>query len=231
MSNIEWVLVERKNMSGRYVALRGLKFKTQEEAEAHKKAIPNQRYAARLLVESRAVKVDDSGKRMHCQCCGRAILANMGSIAHHGYERPGGGWQTSSCYGAKELPWEVDRSAVLRLINFLKQRLENMIKSRKEIADEVADIRWSYSVRDRAFAKPQLKWLDINRGNFEALKAEHAVYFQRASLYDFDKLKNLDLLDRDRKIERIKSDIKEFQARYDGWKQTHKRENGEWVAL
>jgi hypothetical protein len=42
-----------------------------------------------------------------CQICGRPVLANTGLIAHHGYTRPGDGWQTASCMGARHLPYEV----------------------------------------------------------------------------------------------------------------------------
>lgn len=42
-----------------------------------------------------------------CQICGRGIKASKGLIAHHGYERPGQGWQTSSCFGARWSPYEV----------------------------------------------------------------------------------------------------------------------------
>jgi|SRR5579859_2934664 len=41
-----------------------------------------------------------------CQVCGRLIKAGSGLIAHHGYKRPGDGWQTASCQGAKYLPYE-----------------------------------------------------------------------------------------------------------------------------
>lgn len=42
----------------------------------------------------------------HCQICERAIKANTGLIAHHGYKRPGHGWQTRSCFGARYRPYE-----------------------------------------------------------------------------------------------------------------------------
>lgn len=42
-----------------------------------------------------------------CQICERAIKANTGLVAHHGYKRPGQGWQTGSCPGARALPWQV----------------------------------------------------------------------------------------------------------------------------
>lgn len=42
-----------------------------------------------------------------CQICGRSIKANTGVIAHHGYQRPGDGWQTASCMGARFRLYEV----------------------------------------------------------------------------------------------------------------------------
>lgn len=51
-------------------------------------------------------------KTTTCQICGRAIKAKHGIIAHHGYTRPGSGWQTASCYGARHLPYEVSRDLI-----------------------------------------------------------------------------------------------------------------------
>lgn len=51
-----------------------------------------------------------------CQCCGRAIEARRGVIADHGYRRPGQGWQTPSCYGARAVPFELGHDALDRLI-------------------------------------------------------------------------------------------------------------------
>lgn len=47
-----------------------------------------------------------------CQICGRVIQAKKGVIAHHGYNRPGHGWQTASCHGARFLPYEVSRDRI-----------------------------------------------------------------------------------------------------------------------
>ena len=88
MSEVKWVVVERQNMSGRYVALPGVSYPTQAEAEAHILEKFDPRYHDRYHVESRAVKKSDEGKRMHCQACGRAILTKRGTISHHGYGRP-----------------------------------------------------------------------------------------------------------------------------------------------
>lgn len=48
-----------------------------------------------------------------CQICGRTIKVNQrGGISHHGYKRPGPGWQTASCRGANYLPYEQSRNRI-----------------------------------------------------------------------------------------------------------------------
>lgn len=47
---------------------------------------------------------------VQCQVCGlgrRGWIANAGRVPHHGYERPGWGYQTDSCAGAMALPYSV----------------------------------------------------------------------------------------------------------------------------
>lgn len=61
-----------------------------------------------------------------CQLCGRAIMANTGVIAHHGYKRPGEGWQTSSCRGARELPYEVSCDCLKLEIPMMENALANV---------------------------------------------------------------------------------------------------------
>jgi hypothetical protein len=60
----------------------------------------------------------------HCQVCGRAIKANTGTIAHHGYQRPGYGYQTRSCAGARHVPYEVGHDALDSWITWLIPAIE-----------------------------------------------------------------------------------------------------------
>jgi hypothetical protein len=50
-------------------------------------------------------EVEREVREGECQICGRPILCTTGVIAHHGYTRPWEGFQTSSCPGARELPY------------------------------------------------------------------------------------------------------------------------------
>jgi hypothetical protein len=58
----------------------------------------------------------------HCQICEREIKSSLGRIAHHGYERPGQGYQSASCFGALELAIEVGHDALDRFILGLERR-------------------------------------------------------------------------------------------------------------
>lgn len=59
-----------------------------------------------------------------CQICGRVIKATTGVIAHHGYQRPGHGWQTSSCSGALHKPYEVSCDAIAPAIENVRAFIE-----------------------------------------------------------------------------------------------------------
>lgn len=81
-----------------------------------------------------------------CQVCGRAIRAASGRIAHHGYQRPGGGWQTASCRGARHVPYEVGHDALDAWIEELTALY--IPETRKRIAGHLdsppaqLDVRW-----------------------------------------------------------------------------------------
>ena len=58
-----------------------------------------------------------------CQICGRPIKAKEGIIAHHGYKRPGDGWQTASCAGARHKPYEISCDMLPPTITYIKEHI------------------------------------------------------------------------------------------------------------
>ena len=188
-----------------------------------------------------AAQIADDSKRMHCQCCGRAILANMGSIAHHGYERPEAYYQTASCMGAKRLPFEADRAALGEMISYMRDRLARDEKHRAAIKAEKKPIVFNYEAQLIGPSQFQqfgrfAKWpiarhaVTVTRDSFEAFKAgpgSDSTY----GIYDFDAYKARHVADLSGTIKNLKAHIAEEQARYDGWKQSHEWKGGQWVAL
>lgn len=169
---------------------------------------------------------------MTCQCCGRKILANKGVIAHHGYERPYEGWQTESCMGARELPFEASRSTLGVLINSLKAYKVRLEQGYQDIVDEKHDIKLTYQVYENR--KPVDKFIMVNRFTWDDIKLQNQHVFIRHSWYTFDSIKESKLYSQKLKIESITRDIEQQQRRYENWVQTHKyfdRLDEKWIKV
>lgn len=84
-----------------------------------------------------AKKNERAGKALTCQCCGGSYLAKKGLIAHHGYQRPGYGNQTASCYGARNLPFEESRDCLGEMIrDILKPDVKRLIAARRVLLSD-----------------------------------------------------------------------------------------------
>lgn len=71
-----------------------------------------------------------------CPCCFRAIAVRGTTLAHHGYERPGDGWQTASCPGIRFKPLERSKEGLEWITTATKEQLASAqaaFKSRGEL--------------------------------------------------------------------------------------------------
>jgi hypothetical protein len=111
----------------------------------------------------------------HCQICAREIKAKKGYIAHHGYTRPGHGWQTRSCAGAQHLPYEVSRDAIPLVITGL-ENFRDLTKSRihEWETNQPATIEWTPDSWGRPGETKTLtrpaeinEWRSNSRGTYE----------------------------------------------------------------
>lgn len=59
-----------------------------------------------------------------CPVCFRQIAVVGGHMAHHGYERPGIGFQTASCPGTRFQPWEISNEGLVWWVGHLRKNLE-----------------------------------------------------------------------------------------------------------
>lgn len=160
---------------------------------------------AKKTARAEAKAAADLGVRMTCQCCGRDIQSNTGTVAHHGYQRPGDGYQTASCMGAKYLPIEADYSVLVRYIDGLKAGLVSMIDHRDEIANETVPVRFSYTVyvkrQGYGYSEKQTITGTVTRDTFETvMNGEHAEYMKGRYSVTFDTMKGYALNKQDRNI-------------------------------
>lgn len=171
---------------------------------------------------------------MTCQCCGRAIFAETGTIAHHGYERPGEGWQTASCMGAKCVPFEVSRDRLGQMIQVIERHLVDLRASLARVQAESVALSFHYSVRPRGVgfgAKLVEHHVAVTRETFDDVRAAYESEMRQSSVHSFDDIKARAVASLESSIRMTESDRKTHQARFDGWKQTHRRDAGQWVAL
>ncbi len=64
-----------------------------------------------------------------CACCFRSIALAGATMAHHGYERPGTGWQTASCPGTRFRPLEVSDDGLRWVIGQRQARYDVVVQS------------------------------------------------------------------------------------------------------
>lgn len=76
--------------------------------------------------------VNPNKKIRTCSCCFRGIAVQGGTMARHGYRRPGYGWQTASCPGVRFKPLEVSNEGLVWLIGTVRSRLNGLEKTFNE---------------------------------------------------------------------------------------------------
>jgi hypothetical protein len=69
------------------------------------------------------------------------------------------------------------------------------------------------------------------RITFESEQSQEALHHGGWFNYKFDDLLKAELASHDSRLRSIARDIKDQQARYDGWKQTHEWGDGLWAVL
>lgn len=87
-----------------------------------------------------------------CPCCFRKIAVIGGTMAHHGYQRPGHGWQTASCPGIRFKPLEVSDEGLVWLIDSYREQLASC---------QAALARASKSELDTILVRRRKSWVNI----------------------------------------------------------------------
>jgi hypothetical protein len=205
---------------------------------------PRRKLSAEETARNAQHRAERTAAAMHCQCCGRLILANTGTIAHHGYSRPGSGWQTASCMGAKYLPFETSRDQLGVMIKVIEQMIADHEDHIHRISTEISPVRFTWTVnkidetgrclKDRRGRRlTETRHFDITRDIFgsDQLPEDVAQAIRAAYLHSYDDIMERDLRPVRYRLKSLQGDLKGQQARFDGWKQTHEWWNKEWRIL
>jgi hypothetical protein len=184
-----------------------------------------------------AAKAAREKAAMTCQCCAGKFLANTGLVSHHAYQRPGEGWQTASCMGARHLPFEVDRAQLLVMIKAIESRIKMLKSHRRTVKAEGCKIKVEFTInggyhsrhleRTAALRVDRSNWIKA-RTIYDEVKSNH---WGDAMETSFDVLKQKEISSLTNDIQRSISMLNQEQKRYDDWKQTHKRRGVSWVKI
>lgn len=152
----------------------------------------------------------------HCQICGRAIRAPEGLIAHHGYRRPGSGWQTSSCWGARHVPYEQGHDALDKLLIYLRHRItttqDYIVEWRR---DPDKQIKWQSR---NGFNQPTGTPLTFVRPEPWSIPPQQAARRSHSTApADYAELWHAQLRQYQTMLKSLQSDLKQFTARRDAW--------------
>lgn len=149
----------------------------------------------------------------HCQICERAILSNTGVVAHHGYQRPGHGWQTASCFGARYRPYEVACDALPPAIESLASYIagrETALRKLKAYPPRGIERR-DYNNRYNHYEYPRtyLRPANFDKTNRPAAYGRDDKY---AQLY-FTEISEIEM-----HIANANADLKRLRQRLAAWK-------------
>lgn len=146
-----------------------------------------------------------------CQVCARPIRAAAGLIAHHGYQRPyrHSGWQTSSCPGARYVPWEEGHDGLDAWVDRLEEMLTNAREGlRTWLEDPPAAMVWmrprpGYRVSEPVDVPKPEGWVFEGKVSYP-----HRGY---AHLY------SVGINEREAMIERLEADLRFCRERRETW--------------
>jgi hypothetical protein len=96
-----------------------------------------------------------------CPCCFRQIAVRGGKMVHHGYERPGTGWQTNSCHGIRFPPLEVSNEGLVWMLGHVRELLltnQNAYAHRENLTSLRVKVKTVKGMRFEEITKESPLW-------------------------------------------------------------------------
>jgi hypothetical protein len=166
-------------------------------------------------------QAERDAKAMTCQVCDRGILAETGCIAHHGYTRPGTGYQTNSCEGARAVPLEISRDGLGHHIKRIKTDIQSKLQWQDDVENERIGISWSMEDRTqctRMYETGRTVIRTVKRETFDQVKQDTAALRKgKQESVTFDTLKARLMKDNLTTIDVLRRYLAQQEGRYNAW--------------
>lgn len=142
--------------------------------------------------------------RAPCQICGGEwAVSKGGQISHHGYRRPGGGWQTASCLGARHAPYTESRDRIPFVIRLIEKHTERLTRHKEAL--ESPDFSEAFRMKKRG------------KFNFKTREHEWIDYTLEPGSAEWDKERYIRLAAASVDIGRSEEDLARFNDRFANW--------------
>lgn len=191
-----------------------------------RRALNEKSRAVRAAAKARQAEEDyEAGVRMTCQVCGRLIRSKQGTIAHHGYTRPGDGWQTSSCGGTHHAPFEVSNAHLIDTIVAFERHRESEKLRIEKVRDEREPVvvrvkpHWSENRRH-----PHVFTFD--RHTYDQVRASSEGQLTSRATFDDRKDEFISFLQAS--LRQTETILNELRQRNENWRQSHEFVDGEF---
>jgi hypothetical protein len=203
-------------------------FKNEVEALAHidalqRRADKKAKLAAMTPEEKEIAERIEHAKKLgtpddpafECQICSQYHLGYVkrGVLAHHGYQRPGHGYQTQSCYGALKQPLHVSCDALPPYI----AAMQNLLDREKDVLARIlATPPAAYTVQDSKWNSVARRHLPVDRKverpeGFEA--GQEPLY----TMTEYERCYRNDIRHREGQIEGYRREVAHQTKKLQNW--------------
>lgn len=115
-----------------------------------------------------------------CPVCFRAVAVVGATMAHHGYRRPGDGFQTASCPGIRFRPLEISSDGLVWLIDTLRKTIDHrkMELAEREVSPTHLMTRRTGSTPPEKVARDHPYWPKLFAAYISGLESEVSALTQ-----------------------------------------------------
>lgn len=148
----------------------------------------------RVVKEKTTSELQKEKDKRTCPCCFRRFALNDGKMVHHGFQRPGSGYQTESCFGFGYESFERSNLGTLKIVEYL----ENILKEKELILPRMKEDKVILLLNEKT-----RKFFEVKLGD-----------------ENFEKENNRRILEVERDIKGLKKDITFYNEKLKNWQKT-----------
>ena len=144
----------------------------------------------RIVKEKTQSEINKEKKKRTCPCCFGKFANIKDKMVHHGYKRPGHGYQTESCFGFSFPPFELSNLGTVRLVEFLTDLLKKREERLPVLKEESEITVFNSKTLKLNTLKKGDDWFEIEHDREIRIIESEIIAIKRDLVFLAEKLKN-----------------------------------------